>query len=85
MAATQESNGTVFQAWFPHPLDEQLRKHAESERRSLSQTIRLAQLRQNTGEGPAPLGGDLSFPPRRRRADIDVKSHRPITIASLEC
>jgi hypothetical protein len=41
--ATQEkTSGKVVQAWLPHPLDKELRKHAESERRSLSSTIRLA-------------------------------------------
>lgn len=40
--ATQDSSGTVVQTWLPHPLDQELRKHAEAERRSLSQTIRLA-------------------------------------------
>jgi hypothetical protein len=68
MAATQESNGTVFQAWFPHPLDEQLRKQAESERRSLSQTIRLAvedSFAENTREGRRRAGGGgfLGRPP----------------------
>jgi len=38
----QDSSGTVVQAWLPHPLDQELRKHAEAERRSLSSTIRLA-------------------------------------------
>ncbi|MGZ5308658.1 MAG: ribbon-helix-helix protein, CopG family [Solirubrobacterales bacterium] len=42
MAATQQSNGTVFQAWLPHPLDKELRERAEAERRSISQTIRIA-------------------------------------------
>ena len=42
MAVTQESTGTVFQAWFPHPLDERLRDLSRAERRSLSQTIRIA-------------------------------------------
>ena len=43
MAITEEkSSGTVVQAWLPHPLDKELRKHAEAERGSLSQTIRLA-------------------------------------------
>jgi hypothetical protein len=61
MAATHESNGTVFQAWLSHPLDKKLRQHAEAERRSISSVVRIAiqdQLRQNTGEGPAPLGGE---------------------------
>ena len=42
MAATQKSPGSVVQVWLPHPTDEQLRQHAATERRSLSQTIRLA-------------------------------------------
>ena len=36
------SSGTVVQAWFPHPLDQELRKHAEPERRSRSSALRLA-------------------------------------------
>jgi hypothetical protein len=39
---TEESSGTVAQVWLRHPLDKELRKHAEAERRSLSATIRLA-------------------------------------------
>jgi len=42
VATTQDSSGTVVQAWLPHPLDKELRKHAEAERRSLSSAIRLA-------------------------------------------
>jgi hypothetical protein len=67
--ATAQSNGTVFQAWFPHPLDEQLRQHAESERRSLSQTIslgvesRLQTSSRSGDEGQAPRRD--SFPPPR--------------------
>ena len=41
MTSTQQS-GSVFQAWFPAPLDEQLREYAADERRSLSSAIRLA-------------------------------------------
>ena len=41
MASTQES-GSVFQAWFPAPLDEEFRKHCADERRSLSSAIRIA-------------------------------------------
>ena len=43
MATTgTDTSGTVVQAWLPHPLDQELRKHAEAERRSLSSTIRFA-------------------------------------------
>jgi len=43
VATSQEKqSGTVIQAWLPHPLDQELRKQAEAERRSLSSTIRLA-------------------------------------------
>jgi hypothetical protein len=43
MATTQkERGGSVIQAWFPRPLDKQLREHAAAERRSLSSTVRLA-------------------------------------------
>jgi len=43
VAITEEkSSGTVVQTWLPHPLDKELRKHAEAERRSLSSAIRLA-------------------------------------------
>jgi hypothetical protein len=80
MAATQESNGTVFQAWLPHPLDKELREYAEAERRSLSQTIRLAvedQLRQNTGEGPVPLGGKLSLPARAPGSSDGLEGRHP--------
>ncbi len=43
MATTEtDTSGTVVQAWLPHQLDQELRKHAEAERRSLSSTIRLA-------------------------------------------
>jgi hypothetical protein len=40
--STERPSGAVVQAWLPHPLDQELRKHAEAERRSLSSTIRLA-------------------------------------------
>ena len=58
--ATTGKNGSVLQVWLPHPMDERLRKQAQTERRSLSQTIRLAvedRLRRG-GEGQA-LGGNF--------------------------
>jgi HK97 family phage prohead protease len=42
MAAAQQKNGSVLQVWLPHPTDERLRRQAKAERRSLSQTIRIA-------------------------------------------
>jgi hypothetical protein len=41
-AATERPSGKVAQVWLPHPLDQELRKHAKAERRSLSSTIRIA-------------------------------------------
>jgi hypothetical protein len=59
--ATETKAGSVLQTWLPHPLDQQLRRHAEAERRSLSSTIRLAvedQLRTSpTGEDRRPGAG----------------------------
>jgi hypothetical protein len=41
--ATQEkTGGRVVQTWLPHPLDQELRRHAKAERRSLSSAIRIA-------------------------------------------
>jgi hypothetical protein len=70
MATTSEHpSGTVIQTWLPHPLDQELRKHAEAERRSLSSTIRLA------------IEGNLTRADReRRRLDKVLLRHRPLTI-----
>ena len=35
-------NGSILQVWLPRPLDDQFRKYAADERRSLSGAIRLA-------------------------------------------
>ena len=68
MASVQKSgSGSVLQVWLPSPTDQRLRDLSRAERRSLSQTIRLAvedrlqgSLTTSTSEGRAP-GGSSSF------------------------
>jgi hypothetical protein len=63
VATTQaKQSGTVVQAWLPHPLDQELRKHAEAEGRSLSSTIRLAIAAIRSSMSPPRSGTRASRP-----------------------